>query len=268
MAKKDEKFYWLKLDKGFFKRPDIKIIEAMENGKDYILFYLKLLCESIDKEGLLRLTDTIPYNESMLSSITNTNVDVVRSAVKVFIQLNMLEKLDNGTLYMTELQQIMGSKTYWAERKEIQKQQKLIEIKENIEEKEKNVGKVPTEVQQTSNSSISISLSNSISKSSSFSNIDIIKEIIDYLNIKANREYKHTTKANQTVIKARLNEKFTLDDFKKVIDNKVASWLGTKEFDMYLRPSTLFGTKFESYLNEKPKQEKPKEPTIKLGYSC
>ena len=104
-----EKFYWLKLKKDFFKRHDIRIIESMPNGKDYILFYLKLLCESIDHEGGLRFSDTIPYNDEMLSTITNTNVDIVRSAIKVFTELNMMSVLDDGTLYMTEVNKMIGS---------------------------------------------------------------------------------------------------------------------------------------------------------------
>ena len=103
------KFYWLKLDKDFFKRHDIKIIEAMPNGKDYILFYLKLLCESIDHNGNLRFNDNIPYNEEMLSVITNTNVDVVRSAIKVFSELRMIEILDDGTYYMNAVNKMIGS---------------------------------------------------------------------------------------------------------------------------------------------------------------
>ena len=55
-----EKFYWLKLKRDFFKRHDMKIIEAMPNGKDYIIFYLKLLCESIDHEGCLRFNEDTP----------------------------------------------------------------------------------------------------------------------------------------------------------------------------------------------------------------
>ena len=62
----EKRYYWLKLPKDFFKRHDVRIIEAMPNGKDYILFYLKLLCESIDHEGNLRFSDQIPYNEEML----------------------------------------------------------------------------------------------------------------------------------------------------------------------------------------------------------
>jgi predicted phage replisome organizer len=103
------KFYWLKLKRDFFKRHDIRIIESMPNGKDYILFYLKLLLESIDHEGKLRFSETIPYNEQMLSVITNTNVDVVKSAMDVFIGLNMLEIQDDKTIYMQEVEKMIGS---------------------------------------------------------------------------------------------------------------------------------------------------------------
>lgn len=105
----DGRFYWLKLKRDFFKRHDIQIIEAMPNGKDYILFYLKLLCESVDHEGQLRFSESIPYNEEMLSTITNTNVDIVRSAINAFSQLDMIEILDDGTLYMTECEKMIGS---------------------------------------------------------------------------------------------------------------------------------------------------------------
>lgn len=106
-----KKYYWLKLHKDFFKRHEIRIIESMDNGKDYILFYLKLLLESVSHEGMLRFSELIPYNEQMLSSITNTNVDVVRSAMKIFQDLNMIEVLDDETIFMAEVQEMIGSCT-------------------------------------------------------------------------------------------------------------------------------------------------------------
>ena len=115
------KYYWLKLKRDFFKRHDIRIIESMPNGKDYILFYLKLLLESIDHEGKLKFSDTIPYNEQMLSVITNTNIDVVRSAMDVFRELEMIEVLKDQTLYMAEVDKLIGSETKWAEKKRIQR---------------------------------------------------------------------------------------------------------------------------------------------------
>jgi predicted phage replisome organizer len=112
----NRKFYWLKLQKDFFKRHDVKIIEAMENGKDYLLFYLKLLCESVDHEGNLRFSETIPYDDKMLATITGTNVDIVRSAIKVFTGLNMIDILDDKTIFMTEVTKMIGCEGASAER--------------------------------------------------------------------------------------------------------------------------------------------------------
>lgn len=76
------------------------------------------------------------------------------------------------------------------------------------------------------------------------------KIIISYLNIKAGTNFKYSTKTTQNKIQARLNDGFTVDDFKKVIDTKVKSWGRDQTYSKYLRPETLFGSKFESYLNE------------------
>jgi uncharacterized phage protein (TIGR02220 family) len=76
-------------------------------------------------------------------------------------------------------------------------------------------------------------------------------KIINYLNTKAGTQYKSTSKKTQTLIKARFSERFTEQDFYKVIDNKVATWLNDSKMNKFLRPETLFGTKFEGYLNEK-----------------
>lgn len=79
--------------------------------------------------------------------------------------------------------------------------------------------------------------------------IDIIKNIIDYLNSVCGTRYKHTTDKTKTHIKARLREGFTLEDFMVVIDKKSKEWVGT-ELEKFLRPETLFGNKFEGYLNQ------------------
>jgi predicted phage replisome organizer len=123
MAEK-KKYYWLKLKRDFFKRHDIRIVEAMPNGKDYILFYLKLLLESIDHEGTLRFSETIPYNEQMLSVVTNTNIDTVKAAMKLFIELNMMTVFDDQTIFMTEVDKLIGSETEWAKKKREQRLKK------------------------------------------------------------------------------------------------------------------------------------------------
>jgi uncharacterized phage protein (TIGR02220 family) len=74
-------------------------------------------------------------------------------------------------------------------------------------------------------------------------------EIVDYLNQKAGTRYKHSSEDTRKHIRARVNDGYTLDDFKAVIDHKTAEWKGT-EWEKFLRPSTLFGSKFEGYLNQ------------------
>lgn len=78
-----------------------------------------------------------------------------------------------------------------------------------------------------------------------------IKEIIDYLNTVCNTKYKSNVEKTRTLIRARLSEKFTIDDFKTVIDKKNQEWGNDGKMSKYLRPETLFGTKFEAYLNQK-----------------
>lgn len=76
-----------------------------------------------------------------------------------------------------------------------------------------------------------------------------VKEIVDYLNQAAGTSYKPNTPKTVRSIKARMKEGFTVDDFKTVIDKKVSEWAKT-DMQKYLRPETLFGTKFEGYLNQ------------------
>lgn len=92
-------------------------------------------------------------------------------------------------------------------------------------------------------------------------------EIIDYLNLKASTSFKSNSKTTQTLIKSRMNEGFTIDDFKTVIDKKVFGWLQDPNFSKYLRPATLFGTKFESYLNERVKGYEGSSTSVTKEYT-
>lgn len=93
---------------------------------------------------------------------------------------------------------------------------------------------------------------------------DPTEEVIDHLNQRAGTHYRATTANTRKLIKARLKEGFTVDEFKTVIDKKCADWLNNKDMAQYLRPETLFGPKFESYLNAQsrpqPRQDNPAYP--------
>jgi len=82
-------------------------------------------------------------------------------------------------------------------------------------------------------------------------NPDIYKHIIEYLNLKTGKKFKINSRKNRSFVKARLNEGYSLEDFKKVIDIKSAQWLNDPKMEQYLCPETLFSPKFEKYLNQK-----------------
>lgn len=101
---------------------------------------------------------------------------------------------------------------------------------------------------------------NTLSNNTILDNINNVElnSIIDYLNIKASKHFKYTDN-NKKHIRARINEGFTLEDIKCVIDKKVKEWINNEKMNKYLRPETLFGNKFESYLNEKEKEYTTKD---------
>lgn len=136
MATEEKKRYWLKLDKDFLKSSQIKVIKNMPNGKDYVIFYLALMLESVETIGHLRFSNLVPYNEEMLASVTDTNVDIVRTAVKIFESLGLMEILDDGTIYMTQVAEMTGKESESAERvrryRLKQKQQLALQCNGNV----------------------------------------------------------------------------------------------------------------------------------------
>lgn len=83
-------------------------------------------------------------------------------------------------------------------------------------------------------------------------NKEMYDEVVSYLNEKVGTNYRSSTPKTQSLIRTRVSEGFTVEDFKVVIDKKCAEWIGDERMEQYLRPETLFGTKFEAYLNAKP----------------
>ena len=221
----------------------------MPNGKDYIIFYMKLLLKSINTEGKLLFRGVIPYTPDMLSSITNTDIDTVRVATEMFTQLGLMEKWDDGTLFMAETQTMIGSET--ASAKRVRKHRATKEL----QEEEPKALHCNSDVIK-SNTEIDIEKEKEIELSNLSSDNDGTphKDIVEYLNQKTGKSFLHTAKATQRQINARLAEGFTVDDFKRVIDNKVTDWGNDNKMAEYLRPNTLFGTKFEGYLNSKTKR--------------
>ena len=145
----EKKRYWLKLQKDFLKSNHIKVIKNMPNGKDYIIFYLALLLESVETVGHLRFNDLVPYSLEMLSSITETNIDVVRSAVTIFEKLGLIQVFDDGTIFLTQVAQMTGKESESAERVRIfREKQSMKALQCNSEETNCNDNKEKEEEEE------------------------------------------------------------------------------------------------------------------------
>lgn len=109
-----KRYYWLKLKEDFFDEDTINWIEEQENGKEYVLFYLKLCLKSLKTDGTLirNVGDMlIPYDTKKLSQMTNTDFDTVAIAMKLFEKIGLIQVLDNGEIFIKQLKEMVGSET-------------------------------------------------------------------------------------------------------------------------------------------------------------
>lgn len=112
----NKKYYYLKLKENFFESDEAIILESMPDGYIYSNILLKLYLRSLKNNGLLMFNNLIPYNTQMLATITRHQVGTVEKAIQIFQQLNLIEVLDNGALYMTNIQNFVGKSSTNADR--------------------------------------------------------------------------------------------------------------------------------------------------------
>ncbi len=113
----NKKYYYLKLRENFFDNDDVAILESMPDGILYSNILLKLYLRSLKNNGKLMFNDRIPYNAQMLSTITRQPVAVIEKAVGIFKEMGLIEVLDNGSIYMLDIQNFIGSSNTEADRK-------------------------------------------------------------------------------------------------------------------------------------------------------
>lgn len=107
----NKRFFWLKLKEDFFEDETIEWLEEQPNGKEYVLFYLKMCLKSLKHDGKLYRevgTRIIPYDIKKLSEITKTPVDTVMIATKVLSEIGLVQRMDDETLYMNQVMNMTG----------------------------------------------------------------------------------------------------------------------------------------------------------------
>ena len=112
----NKKYYYLKLKENFFDTDEMIILESMPDGHLYSNILLKLYLRSLKNEGRLMFNDRIPFNSTMLAQVTRHNIGVVEKAMSIFKELGLIEILDNGTIFMSDIQSFIGEGSTEADR--------------------------------------------------------------------------------------------------------------------------------------------------------
>ena len=115
----NKKYYYMKLKENFFSDDSIVILEGMPDGYLYSNILLKLYLKSIKNNGKLVLNDYIPYSPTMLAQLTGHNVGTIEKALSIFKQLGLIDVLDNGAIYMLDIQNYIGKSSTEAYRKRL-----------------------------------------------------------------------------------------------------------------------------------------------------
>ncbi|MDU2491176.1 MAG: phage replisome organizer N-terminal domain-containing protein [Clostridium celatum] len=232
---------WIKLHTGMFDNSKIKYIRTLPEGNNMVLIWVMLLSKAgkCNASGFIFLTESIPYTSQMLAAEFGFDVYLIELALGTFSKLNMIH-LENHII------QISG----WEEHQNVEGLDRIREqTRKRVAKYRENQKKLPSNV----SGNVTVTNSNSTEEEKEEDieiDSNIYTHIINYLNLKSNTRYRINNKKTKGLIKARISDGFTKADFEKVIDIKVSEWINT-DMQRYLRPETLFGNKFESYLNQK-----------------
>jgi phage replisome organizer N-terminal domain protein len=137
----NKKYYYLRLKDNFFDSDELKILESMKDGYLYSNILLKLYLRSLKNDGKLVVNERIPYNAEMLASVTGHQVGTIKQALSMFKELGLIEVLENGAIYMLDIQNFIGKGSTEADRQRLydrriseeRKQNKLTQSR-NLEE--------------------------------------------------------------------------------------------------------------------------------------
>lgn len=230
--------------------------------------WIKLHRSTLDNPIVCKDTDHVAVWIYLLLNATHTNYDAIFKGKRVTLQPGQLitgRKAIAACLYMSESKVQRILKIFESEQQieqQTSNQKRLISIlnwgryQQSEQQIEQQVNNDRTTTEQQVNT-------NKNDKNDKKDN-KLYTRVIDHLNIAAGTRYKPSSKATQRVISARASEGFTAEDMMRVIDIKADDWKGT-EFEKYLRPETLFGSKFEGYLNSRKEEAKTEIQFLNIG---
>ena len=113
----NRKYYYLKLKESYFDDDSIVLLESMQDGILYSYILLKLYLKSLKHGGRLQLDESIPYTPQMIATITRQQIGTIERAIKIFLQLGLMEQMPDGAFYMSNIELLIGQSSTEGERK-------------------------------------------------------------------------------------------------------------------------------------------------------
>ena len=272
--REQKRYYWIKLKTDFFNQETIDFLLSQENGCQYIVLYQMLCLNTANNNGEMatRIGEMIvPYDINKIVRDTKYfTFDTVAVALELFKKLGLIYQEEGEILKIAHLEEMVGSES--ATRSAIKKREQRLRKKIEDNKRDKEWTNCPIEYRdkrlEYRDKSIDIDIDKEIDIIPSETEANLpVKEIINYLNSLAGTNYRASSRKTKDLIKARINEGYTLEDFKVVIEKKTREWINDNKMKAYLRPETLFGTKFEGYLNQPVKELTTKDLTPYTDFS-
>ena len=210
----------------------------MESGSEYILFWLQLLLSSLEysddtnKVGQLVFKESIPWSVDLMMSVFGFSKEITTGALAIYKKLDMVTITDSGEMWANDMQKLIGSETTEAKRKRdyrarVPKQDNVPKLSQNS----------PIEIEKETELDIRLKKEG--------------KELLEYLNDKANRKFKivHTYTVNAL-------KTYSIENLKKIVDIKVKEWSNDTKMKKCLRQETLFrASHLDTYLTEAEEDE-------------
>ena len=259
-------FFFLKPE-NYYRQDFVRKIRSLKNGFEYLTLYEEILTDTLNKEGVLANfygDEIVPYTIDELSTIFQHKPSIIKNGLELFEKYKMIEKNDDGAYFIPNALEFTKRTTVGSVKKKEQRNNKKLKEQDELEvdicpsvneeecltniDKEININK---DLNNNKSEIVEIENKKDNNKEISSSTSTILKDVLNLFNEYEGYERYHVNNEQDTVeILDKVNKGYDFEEFKKVFKKKLSEWGCSEKMKSFIRPKTLYGSRFEQYLKE------------------
>lgn len=259
-------FFFLKPE-NYYRQDFVRKIRSLKNGFEYLTLYEEILTDTLNKEGVLANfygDEIVPYTIDELSTIFQHKPSIIKNGLELFEKYKMIEKNDDGAYFIPNALEFTKRTTVGSVKKKEQRNNKKLKEQDELEvdicpsvneeecltniDKEININK---DLNNNESEIVEIENKKDNNKEISSSTSAILKDVLNLFNEYEGYERYHVNNEQDTVeILDKVNKGYDFEEFKKVFKKKLSEWGCSEKMKSFIRPKTLYGSRFEQYLKE------------------